>query len=133
MRTKIQKISKYTPSIFQGKIDFSPAHAGFSFVAEHPAERAALRILFIILATLACFYVYFVGTTILNVIGSKEARAESLRLTSVVANLEREYFTASHGLGPADGARLGLSPVSKTTYVRRPGNAAVASHQSNEI
>lgn len=125
MRARIQKISKYAPSVFQGKIEFA-ARTGISLTIEHPAERAVFRMLAGTFAILVCAYVYFVGMSILNVIGRKEALTQISHLSSAVAALERDYLAASQGVGPEDGARLGLSPVTNTVYVRRPGNAALA-------
>ncbi|OGG73638.1 hypothetical protein A3A40_01440 [Candidatus Kaiserbacteria bacterium RIFCSPLOWO2_01_FULL_54_20] len=134
MRARIQKISKYAPSIFQGKLDLSSARRSFSLTVEHSAEPVLLRVLLAALALFACAYIYFVGATILNVIARKEAMAETASLTSAVSSLGREYFAASQGLGPDDGVRLGLSPVSNTVYLHRPGNAAAAATlESNEI
>ncbi|MBI4079870.1 hypothetical protein HY414_01400 [Candidatus Kaiserbacteria bacterium] len=82
---------------------------------------------------LAFAYVYFVGATILNVIARKEALAQTVNLATAVSQLESEYFALAQALGPEDGSRLGLSPVSDTLYVYRPGNAAAASTDSNEI
>jgi len=82
---------------------------------------------------LAVLYLYFVGTSILNVIERKEARAESERLTSAVASLERDYYAFSERLGPEDGGRLGLNPVATTEYIRRPGSAASLTIPSDEI
>ena len=138
MRARIQKISKHAPSIFQGRFSFAlpmgaPAASGISLTMEHPAERTAFKILIAVLALFACGYVYFVGLTILNVIARKDALTQMSVLGGAVSDLEREYFAASQELGPEDGARLGLTPVANTAYVHRPGNAAVASSESNEI
>lgn len=132
MRARIQKISKFAPSIFQGRLDFS-ARGGVSLTLEHPAERVMFRVLAGTLGILACAYVYFVGVSILNVIARKEALAQTASLASAVSSLERDYFAASQGVGPEDGVRLGLTPVSNTVYVHRPGNAALVTLPSNEI
>jgi len=126
MRTRIQKISKYAPSIFQGKLDFSAKSRGFSLTVEHSAERVFLRFLIVAFGSLALLYIYFVGATILNVVATKEAGVQTATITSAVSKLEREYFAATQGIGPEDGARLGLAPVAHTVYVHRPGNAAMA-------
>jgi hypothetical protein len=133
MRARIQKISKYAPSIFQGSIAFSSSRRSFSLTAEHPAEAMARRALLGTLALLACAYVYFVGASILNVVERKEALTDSADLATAISHLERDYFALSGDLGPEDGARLGLKPVSNTMYVHRPGNAAIADLESNEI
>ena len=76
MRARIQKISKYAPSIFQGKLDFSSVQRDVSLSLEHPVERAALRILSIVLLVAICGYLYFVSASILNVIARKEAQPD---------------------------------------------------------
>ena len=93
---------------------------------ERPSERLLLRALLGSLMFLACAYMYFVGASIFNVIVRKDALSQSAELGGAVARLEREYFALSQELGPEDGERLGLRPVSNTLYVRRPGNAAFA-------
>lgn len=133
MRAKIQKISKYAPSLFQGKLDLNARRAVFSLTSEHPGERVLQRAFFIAMIALAILYTYFVGVTALNVIARKEARAETQILATAVSQLERDYFALSQGIGPEDGARLGLSPVQDTTYVHRTGNAAIAEQDSNAL
>ena len=137
MRARIQKISKYAPSIFQGRIDFSasPNRSGrsFSLTLEHLSERLFARLFLGALAILSIAYVYFVSASIMNVIARKEALDESASLASAVSVLEREYFAALEGINPEDGARLGLTPVSTTVYVRRPGTEMAITHESNDI
>lgn len=139
MKARIHKISKYAPSLFQGKFDFSvpsgsrAAHGGISLTLEHPAERAVFKTLTTGLAVLACCYIYFVGLTIVNVIARKEALSQMSSLGSAVASLERDYFAASQGVGPEDGERLGLKPVSSTDYVRRPGNLSASNPEATAV
>lgn len=133
MRAKIQKISKYAPSIFQGKLDLNAKRVGFSLTSEHPAERVLQRVFLLAMIACALLYTYFVGATALNVIARKEARTHIQILATAVSGLEREYFTISQSVGPEDGARLGLSPVQDTTYMHRRGNAAIAEQDSNAL
>lgn len=133
MRARIQKISRYAPSIFQGRLDFGQKGRGVSLTLEHPLERALWRVLIASVGLLAVLYLYFVGSSILNVIARKEAAAESQRLTSAVASLERDYYAFSEEIGPEDGSRLGLNPVAATEYIRRPGSAASLTIPSDEI
>ncbi len=123
MSKHIQKISKYAPSIFQGRLNFATASGrGFSFTTEHSYERTFLRVVLGVLAALAALYIYFVCASVLNVIARKDAMAQTARLASSISELERNYFAASQGVRPEEGAKLGLSPVSNTEYVYRPGN-----------
>lgn len=116
MRARIQKISKYAPSIFQGRIDFTGRRA-ISLTLEHPAERLLLRVLALSLTILALLYVYFVGASIGNVMARTDAIKQIASLAGAVAMLEREYFVASQSIGPESGSKLGLLPVENTTYV----------------
>lgn len=100
---------------------------------EHPLERRAVRTLFAALILLGALYVYFVGATILNVVAREDAKTDAARLASAVSALEREYYGLSEAIGPEDGSRLGLTPLSKTEYLHRPGAAAAATLKGNEI
>src|SRR3989344_6074225 len=105
MRARIQKISKYAPSIFQGKLDLAGRRRSVSLTVEHTVERLLLRALIGAVVVLACAYAYFVIATTLNVIARKEALAQSMNLATAVSKLEREYFAVSQGVGPEEGAR----------------------------
>jgi len=124
MRKRIQRISKYAPSIFQGRLELSTHVRGAAFAIEHPFERNAFRILLVLLALAAALYIYFVGASILNVIARKEAMRTTANLASSVAELEKQYFALAKGITPEEGQRLGLSAVSETSYVRTPGGVA---------
>ena len=79
-----------------------------------------------------CAYLYFVGLSIMNVIAHREASVESDRLQSIVSSLEEDYFTLSKNVTPETGAKLGLSPAKKSSFVRRvTGVASNASASSN--
>ena len=122
MRARLHKISKYRPSVFQGRIDFATvSRHGITLTAEHPAERTILRVLLAALLALACTYLYFVGASVLNVIARKEALAQTTSLATAVAAMERDYFAASQAVTPQAGGPLGLAPVANTSYVYRPG------------
>lgn len=87
---------------------------------EHLVVRALIMALFMCVAA----YLYFVGVSIMNVIGSREASIESERLQSIVSTLEEEYFALSKSISPENGVGLGLSKTSATSFVRRPGGVA---------
>ncbi len=127
MRARLQKISKYRPSVFQGRIDFAVSGHGITLTAEHPGERTVLRMLLGALLALALAYLYFVSASVLNVIARKEALVQTASLATAVAAMEREYFAASGAVSPAEGVQLGLAPVVNTAYVYRPGALGDAS------
>ena len=132
--TKLLKISKYKPSIFQGRLDFASAQGGMSLLMEHPLERIVVRTLSIVLIALICGYLYFVSASVLNVIARKEALAQTAKIEGAIGGLESRYFALSHGIQPSAGTSLGLSPVKQTQYVDRLGNVGVATRVArNEI
>ncbi len=127
-----QKISKYKPSLFQGKFDFSPPR-GFSLTYEYPIERLAQNGLIFVLIVLACLYLYFITATVLNVIARKDALGKVARIQGSIGGLERNYFALSQEVGPASAGAIGLAPVSHTSYVYRPGNVGAATIDPNAI
>ncbi len=139
MGSRIYKISKYKPSIFQGSFRFSTPYArlshraGFSLTMEHPTERAVLKMLVAALMVFLGAYVYFVSASVLNVIARKEALAQTATLSSTLSLLERDYYTAGAAVTPSEGERFGLAPVSDTQYVYRPGTIGAARVVSNGI
>lgn len=133
MRARIHKISRYAPSIFQGRLDFSSVQRDVSLSLEHPVERVALRILSIILLAAICGYLYFVSASILNVIARKEALTRISVIQGSIGGLEQHYFKLSSGISPEVGGALGLAPIGKQHYVYRPGNVGAATIVRNEI
>src|SRR3989338_5676493 len=93
---------------------------------EHPLERLALNALFVLLALLVAGYLYFVGASILNIIVRKEAAADIDRLQSSIALTEKEYFELNKSVSPIVAGDMGLTQLSRTNYVYRPGNSASA-------
>jgi len=133
MRARIHKISRYAPSIFQGKLDFSSVQRDVSLSLEHPVERVALRVLSIVLLAAICGYLYFVSASILNVIARKEALTRVSVIQGSIGGLERRYFELSSGITANSGEGLGLGPIAKQHYVYRPGNVGAATIARNEI
>ncbi len=119
------KLSRHTPSIFQGTLEFSRAR-GISLSSQHPLETVIVKALFITLVILLAGYLYFVGSSVMNIIARKEADTETVQLQSSIATLEQKYFALGQSISPANEANLGLIPISNTQYVYRPGNAASA-------
>lgn len=128
----LKQISKYRPSIFQSKLDFSAARS-VSLTAEHPYENAVISALMLVLFVLACGYLYFVGASILNVIARKEASAETTRLQSSIALMEQEYFALAEHVDESIAADLGLVAIDTTQYVYKPGTAVAATIPGNGI
>lgn len=133
MRVRIHKISKYTPSIFQGKFDFSSVQRGVSLSLEHPVERALLRALSVTLIVVVCGYLYFVSASILNVIARKEALTRVSIIQGSIGGTEQRYFELTRGISPQSGSSLGLVPITHQHYVYRPGNVGAATIARHEI
>lgn len=92
---------------------------------EHPLERPLFQAALFTLFILVSAYGYFIGISIFDAIGQKEAAAESVRLETTVGALETEHFALSETITPERGAGFGLSAVPKK-YVYRPGAVGVA-------
>lgn len=133
MRTRIHKISKYAPSIFQGKLNFSSVQRDVSLSLEHPGERIVLRVLSIFLIAAIAGYLYFVSASILNVIARKEALTRISVIQGSIGGLEQRHFELSSGISPESGPSLGLAPITDRSYVYRPGNVGAATIARNEI
>lgn len=93
---------------------------------EHPRERLARIALGAVLALLVMAYLYFVTASVLNIMARKEALRQMDTIQATIGTMESQYFALSQSLTPESGAKLGLAPIAKTTYVYQPGNAALA-------
>jgi hypothetical protein len=126
------KISKYSPSLLQGRLNFAGA-GSVSLSLEHPLERMILRALFVCIALAILAYLYLVSASVLNVMARKEAAADSTRLQSSIAEMEHQYFALNKSVDIAQAQAIGLSDLPAPQYVYRPGNAAAATMVRNEI
>lgn len=105
----------------------------FIRVHSYPGEHYFFQGLVFALIGCVFAYGYFVSLSIMNVVTHKEAIVESDRLQSDVSVLEEEYFTLSKEVTPEMAERLGLTSVSDTSFVRRPGAVGSAAGVGNEI
>jgi hypothetical protein len=128
MKSPTHKISKHTPSLFQGRLSF-PGPGVMSF--EFPVEMYVRRTLFFALSLLLVGYLYAVCATVLNIVARKEAIALAEQKAQVVASLEKEYFASVKKLTIEDGASLSLKPVEATSFVRIPAHTALSAR--NEL
>lgn len=133
MTHTIKKISKYRPLALQGTLQFAVGRPRVSLAMEHPLERRALSILTILFFVLAAGYLYFVASSILNVMARSDAMAHSRTIERSISTLEQDYLALSEGITPQRAGELGLAPVADTVYVYRPGNAAIAAENQHEI
>lgn len=96
---------------------------------QQPWEAVLLRIIFGGLLILAGAYLYFVISSILNVMAQREAQLGSQHIQNSISALEGTYFTLTKSVTPEDGIALGLASINKPLYVTRPGT--VGSAQTN--
>ena len=119
--------------MLQGTLQFEVGRPRAGLAMEHPYERHAFSILSIALAVLVGAYLFFVASSIFNVMARSDAMAEIRDIEGSIGGLEQEYLALSEGVSPQRAAELGLAPVADTAYVYRPGNTAVASMKPSEI
>jgi hypothetical protein len=131
MTKRLLKISRYKPSILQGKFEFSAGSSPVSLSLEHPRERLMLHTLGFLLALLVCAYLYFVTASVLNVIARKEALAQVNTIQGQIGSLEQHYLVLSQAANPQEASALGLTPLGKIQYVYRPGNVETATIARN--
>lgn len=101
--------------------------------AEYPIENIALRAFIIASIVLVAIYIYFVGTSILDIIARKEALAESAKIATVIADFERDYFSLSKNVTARSAGTAGLVPVNDIAYVYRPGAVGQADARNKGI
>lgn len=131
MKKHLQKISKYKPSALQGTLHLEVSRPRAGLAMEHPFEPRALTALSIVLVILVMAYLYFVTASIFNVMGRSEALRKTQTIESSIGLLEQHYLALSREVSPQAGIALGLAPIGHTSYVYRPGNAAVRTVASN--
>jgi len=90
---------------------------------QHPLESAALKAIGALLCFALAGYLYFVGSSVLNVMARKEAQAGTEKLMTALAEREHQYFALSGSITPDHSAVYGLGPIRETSYVYRPGGA----------
>jgi len=129
--SKFIKISRHIPSALQGTFNFAGGRS-VSMTIEHPAERHVSRVLFVLVAILACAYLYFVCSSILNIIARKEAITQIDQLQNNISVLETQYFTLAQKVTPQQGESLGLTSLTTTSYVYRAGDTAVAADDNGQ-
>lgn len=86
-----------------------------------PYEEHAVRVVLAVLVLAVVGYLALVSMSVVNVIAQKEAADRATAIRSDVGALEREYFALSQEITVAEGEVLGLTPITATNYVQRPG------------
>lgn len=123
-----KKISRYTPSVLQGRLSLAEASTKprVALAVEYPSERFILKGLIAALIILACGYLYFVSESVLNIMAQRTADNQSAQIQATIGSLENQYFALSQAITPQAGSELGLVPVQVNEYVNRPSNVGLA-------
>ena len=133
MTKHIQKISKYTPGILQGVLQLEVERPRTGLAREFAIERRAFSILSTLLIVLIAAYLYFVASSILNVMGRADAERSIRSIESNVATLEQQYLALSNSVSTQTATEQGLAEVQNVSYVYRPGNESLAAAQTSSI
>ena len=88
-------------------------------VQEHPTEFLLRRVTIGLIILSFFGYVYFVSSTVINIIAGKEANTHTASLTSSIAELESEYFARTNEISKQTSESLGLVPVGEKHFVTR--------------
>ena len=133
MTRYIHKISRYTPSLLQGTLQLEVARPRTGLARELPLERHALPGLALVLAVVGAAYLYFVASSILNVMAQRDAEHSMRVIESSMGSLEQRYMTLSRSIDAKDAGSIGLAPVETTAYVYRPIDTAMAVTERSQI
>ena len=133
MTKHLHKISRYTPSLLQGTLQLEVARPRSGLARELPLERHALSGLSIILVLVVAAYLYLVASSILNVIGQRDAEHSMRAIEGSMGALEQQYIALSRSINADSADTIGLAPVAATSYVYRQTDAAMADARRNQI
>ena len=133
MTRHIHKISKYTPSLLQGSLQLEVVRPRTGLSRELPLERHMLSGLSIALMVLVAAYLYFVASSIFNVMARGDAEHRMRAIEGSMGSLEQQYLTLSQSINQESATSLSLAPVEDTAYVYRPIDAAMVDVQRNQI
>lgn len=97
----------------------------FLLSIEHPLEYQVRRGLYLAIGVTIALYIYFVGSSVFNVMAKTEAETNTRALHDAIASLEGNYFTLSQAITPEAAASLGLV-ATVATYVRPMESTAYA-------
>lgn len=130
MSTAHVKISKHAPSPTQGRLNLAAVtKPRQSLAIEYPVERVILRALLVALVALVLCYLYFVFSSVVNIMASKEAMAKTASINASISSLETQYFALSQQISQSSALAIGLTPIHATDYVDRPGNVSMGETQ----
>ena len=133
MTRYIHKISRYTPSLLQGTLQLEVARPRTGLARELPLERHALPGLALVLAVVGAAYLYFVASSIVNVMAQRDAEHSMRVIESSMGSLEQRYMTLSRSIAAKEAGSIGLAPVEASAYVYRPIDTAMAVTERSQI
>jgi hypothetical protein len=101
------------------------------FVREYVLEKRMRHFVLMLIGFCAFGYVYFVSTSVLNIIARKDAHTQITQVESAIGTLESEYFYLSSAISQDAAKDLGLVPVLRKNFVTRTSIHASAKSSSN--
>jgi len=133
MTRHLHKISRYTPSLLQGTLQLEVARPRTGLARQLPLERRALPTLGIVLVVVVVLYLYFVASSIFNVMARADAERSMRAIEGSMGSLERQYIALSRSINAASAGSIGLAPIEETAYVHRQSDSAMAGTLHNQI
>lgn len=101
-----------------------------SIIDDGNLRKRILNIMLCTLGFLAFFYVFFLGSMILNIIERKSLESYALTLSSEVGNLELEYLSASEKIDLNLAYSLGFKEIKAKFANRNPlGSLNIAKNE----
>jgi hypothetical protein len=100
-------------------------------IREYAIEKRIRNSILIMIALCAFGYVYFVSTSVLNIIARKDAHNQISTLESTIGTLESEYYNLSSSISRNVASELGLVSLSSKSFVTRTSLHASANNSNN--
>jgi hypothetical protein len=100
-------------------------------IREYAIEKRIRNSVLIMIAICAFGYVYFVSTSVLNIIARKDAHNQIANLESTIGSLESDYFSLSSSISREVANELGLVSLSSKSFVTRTSLHASANNSNN--
>lgn len=94
-------------------------HKTTALSIEYPYEVHLFRALVGAIALIVVLYIYFVFSSIFNIMAERVADAQSTQIQNSIATLEDSYFQVSQAITPSTQGDLGLTTMDKPAFVNR--------------
>jgi hypothetical protein len=95
-------------------------------------KRMFLAVVGVFFALLS-LYVFFVGKTVINIIGRKTAESEMRALSSSVSNMEIDYMTLAKNIDLDMAQTLGFKEPKDVYFASRTSSVGSLTKKANEL